>query len=231
MSIRIGLAPVLLVSLAFLVLSCTPTTGTRTTLDQAKISKILNLGVRVIQNEEFSVNVSRMKSSAKGAARFGLLGAGVEAAMRSSSDSSEAERFEAILRDFKIKDLMDERLRYHLKQAKTFSEIVSLTAEDDSGERNISSTDSVLEVTMKEWGLRRCFSPGSQQRVQVGLVLEASLSTSKEGEAAWEREELYLDRDCLSLDQFRSQNGLLIENLSRATDILAAKMVNDILFP
>lgn len=215
-------------SVSVLLPSCTPTTGTRIPLNPTNLSKIKSIGVMVKNEENFSVRLSREEMTAAGAVLFGLLGAGIEAAARHSADTHLEERFKPIVGGYDPEKLMNERLRHYLQLAGSFIAVVA-----DAGDGAMlrgKGLDGVLEVTLKEWGLRRCPGP-SPEKVQVGLNVHARMFLLEDSNTVWERDELYLDGDCQPWQDFRSHEGLLRNVLTRAIDNLSGKIVNDILFP
>jgi len=225
---RLGeLAEVFLLS-GLVFSSCTPTTGTRVPLNPTNLSKIKSIGVMVKKEEDFSVRLSREEMTATGAVFFGLLGAGIEAAARQSADTGVEEQFKTIIAAYDPKKPMIERLHHHLRSSGSFSTMVAEVGEDAVLKRN--GLDGVLEVTIREWGLRRCPGP-SPDRVQVGLNVHARMFLREEGSTVWERDELYRDGECRPWQDFLSHQGLLKEGLSRTIDNLAGKIVNEILFP
>lgn len=182
----------------------------------------------VKKEEEFSVRLSRQEMTATGAVFFGLLGAGVEAAVRHSADTRVEEQFKAIIAIYDPKKPMIERLYHYLRSSRSFATVVADVGDD--AVLRPKGLDSVLEVTLKEWGLRRCPGP-SPDRVQIGLNVYAKMFLLGEGSTVWERDELHLDGECRPWQDYRSDEGLLKQVLSRALDNLSGKIVNEILFP
>ena len=225
---RLGeLAEVFLLS-GLVFSSCTPTTGIRVPLSLTNLSKVKSIGVIVKKEEDFSVRLSREEMTATGAVFFGLLGAGIEAAARHSADTRVEEQFKPIIAAYDSKKTMIERLHHYLRSSGSFSTVVA-----DGGEDAMlipKRLDGVLEVTLKEWGLRRCPGP-SPDRVQVGLNVYARMFLLEGGSTVWERNELYLDGECHPWQEFRSHEGLLNEVLLRTIDNFSGKIVNEILFP
>lgn len=208
-------------------MSCTPTTGSRIS-GQYDPRKIKAIGVTVKNEEDFSVRLSREEMTATGAVLFGLLGAGIEAAARHSADRGVEEQFKPIMATYDPKKPMNERLHHHLQSSGSLMTVVG-----DIGDNAVSrpkELDGVLEVTLKEWGLRRCPGP-SPDRVQIGLNIYARMSVVQDRSTVWERDELYLDGECRPWQDYRSHEGLLKEALSRTLDNLAGKIVNEFLYP
>src|SRR4051812_24699259 len=101
--------------------SCTPTTGTKVTLNQAEVSRIKSIGVLVKKVEDFSVRLSREEMSNAGGAVFGLIGVGVEAAIRRSSDKDVEEQLKASVGNYDPEKPLAERLRHHLQLSGSMS--------------------------------------------------------------------------------------------------------------
>jgi len=205
--------------------SCTPTTGTKVTLNQAEISKIKSVGVLVKTEEEFSVRLSREEMSNAGASMFGLIGVGVEAAIRRSSDKNVEEQLKASVGNYDPEKSLAERLRYHLQIS---GSIGAASKPENIGDVS-KQTDAVLEVTIREWGMRRCPGPATEV-VQAAFNVNGKLYRTGDRDVVWERDELYLNGDCRPWAAFKSED-LSKEILPRAVDTLASKLVYEILFP
>jgi hypothetical protein len=222
---RLGIVVLIGATLA----SCTPTTGTRISLTPTNLSKIKSIGVVVKKEEDFSVRLSREEMSNAGAVMLGLIGAGIEAVARRSSDRGIEEQFKPIIADYDPKKPLIDRLKHHLQSSGSFSSSVVA----DGGEGAISSLkglDGILEVTLREWGLRRCPGPAAET-VQTGFNVNGKLCLTGDHTIVWEREELYLDGDCRPWPAFRSREMLVQDILPRAIDNLASKLVYEIVFP
>lgn len=215
--------------------SCTPTTGTRVRLSPTNLSKIKSIGVMVKKEGDFSVRLSREELSATGivvGSIFGvvgtLVGAGAEVAGRQSADQRIEEQFKPVVGDYDPRRLMTERLHHYLLSAGPFKDVV--TADKEVGALKGKESDALLEVTLREWGLRRCLGPAGEN-IQVGLDIQGKMLRLDDGTAVWERDELYLDGACLPWRDFLSRERLLKDTFSKAIDNLSGKIVNEILFP
>lgn len=227
---------VVFLSFALLVSSCTPTTGTRIALSQTNLTKLKAIGVIVKADESFSVRLSREEMTGTGAvlgSGFGIVGAlvgtAIEAGGRHSADTHLEEQFKPLLSDYDPTNQLNEKLRHYLRLAAPFK-AVPITGAEDTTMLKETQPDGVLEVTLREWGLRRCVGP-ARENVQVGLNIHGRVFLREEGATVWERDELYLDGRCHSSQDFRSKEGLLRDLLTAAIDNLSGKIVNDILFP
>lgn len=219
--------------LLFLFSSCTATTattGTKVLVDQSRLNKLQRLGVTVTKGEDFSVRIAREKMTSVGVAFLGLLGAGIEAAARSSTDAEYTEPFKPVLIAYDPSVLLTEGIIRNLQSEQAFPTVVRVPAEEKNTVQD-KGIDGILQIAFKEWGLRLCPSPNTDERVQVGLQIEGRIVTVAKDEILWERNELYLDGECHPIAELRSQKGLLVEILSRAIDHLSGKIVNEIRFP
>ena len=211
-----------------LLTACTPTTGTRIVLTQGELKKITSIGVAAKKDQEFSVLLSRQEGTATGAVLFGLVGAAVESAMRHSADTKIEEKFKPIVSDYDLEREFNLSLLQHLQASKFFASAVSVEAKNNPLYAD-EALDAVLEVTIREWGLRRCVGPGAGL-VQVGIAVLGRLLLVGDRRTLWERDELYLDGDCRLWHSFQSQPALK-EHLSRTVDDLAGKIINEMLYP
>ena len=214
----------------FVLSSCTATTGTKVSPSQSDLGKVKTIGLSVKKEEPFSVRISREQESAVGAVFFGLLGAGVEAAGRAATDAGYAEEIKPAVGDFDPKKVMNEKLIHYLESSKAFSKILTIDKENGTT-TNEMKLDGVLEVTLKEWGLRLCVAQGMHEMVQVGVNMHGRMILLEDSNTIWERDELYLDGKCHRMEDFKSREGLLKESLSSAINNLSGKIVNYILFP
>ena len=213
----------------FVFSSCTATSGTRVPLNPTQLQKIKKVGTLVKKEEDFSVRLSRAKMSGVGAV-FGLIGAGIEAGLRSSNDAKLEEGLKPILGDYDITKVTAENLNKRINSQKVFGSSDIASVEDSEALRKMG-IDGVLEVTFKEWGLRLCSSSSVLEQVQVGLGVHGRIFLLGDGSTIWERDDLYLDGECRRVEEFRLSEGMLKNALSRAADNLAGRVVNEILFP
>jgi len=216
--------------IGFLLSSCTPTTGTRISLTQPNLAKIKKIGILVKKEESFSVRLSREEGTNVGAAVLGLVGAGIEAGVRSSADTRLEEELKPILGDYDPQKLMEEKLYQYIQATKVFNPVAGINVEDRNLQRE-TGLDGILEVTLKEWGLRLCLGPRPGEQVQVGFSVHGKMYVVEQGSTVWERNELYLDGKCHPLGDFRSRGSLLKDAISRSIDTLSGRIVNYIVFP
>jgi len=230
---RIGFSrAAMIVSAFFVAASCTSTTGTHVQLNQTAVSKIHSVGVVVKKEEEFSVRLSREKMTDAGAAFFGLVGVGIEAGARASTDSRYRERLKPALGDFDPVAALGERARQTLAACERFAQVQCLPADNPTNDRT-EAYDGILEITLLQWGMRPCLGPGGAEReeVQAALNLHSRMILTRDKTTIWDRDELYLEGTCHSIEQLSSHGTLLRDALMRAVNAAAGRITNEILFP
>lgn len=209
------------------LLSCSTTTGTKTSLAPSDLSKFRKAGILVESDTQLSVRVARDKMTNTGAVLFGLIGAGVEAAYKASKDSGYEEEIHHLLGDFDSRKDSGMALQKSFILGKVF-QTVEIVQSDDTRALKEQGFDTVLKETIEEWGLRLC---SGEENVQVGLDINAQLIALHNNTTVWERDELFMEGPCRPLSDFRTDKELLRASLKRAVENLAGKIVNDIAFP
>ncbi len=210
--------------------ACTTTTGTRLSASQGDLQKIKKLGTVVKSEQAFSVRVAREKMSNTGVVFGGLLGAGIEAGIRSAADSKQEDELKPVLADFDPTRLLAEQLTNALRAQPAFRTADTANTSDPSVLKP-EGFDSLLEVTLKEWGLRVCSTSDNTENVQAGYSIHGQLLLLDSSSPIWERFEVYLDGECYPVEVFRYRDGLLRTALSGAAEGLARRVVNDLVFP
>lgn len=205
--------------------ACTAKTGTTRLPTADELARAKSIAVSVQVAESFSVRQSREDDTNTGAAMFGLVGVLVESGVRAGQDASSAKSVAGGLGDFDPKAALAERIVAAFKDARA----AGVTSDPSRAALQQQGFDSVLEVTIREWGLRLCNGAGPQT-VQGGYAVEARLRMLDSSELIWQRTDLYLDRECQSVEAFQSAE-LLRSVLARGVDSAAKRIVNDILFP
>ena len=219
------------ICLALAFSACTATTGTKVPAGEYQLSKATKIGIVTTKEEEFSLRMSREQMTGTGAILGGLVGAGIESGMRSSSDTKREDPLKPLLRDFDPTYVLTDKLAHRMQSASAFKEVLPLKSKDE-GLSSIKGLDSVLEVTLKQWGLRLCTAPTtSLEQVEVALTVHGKLTMVDNGTSVWERNEVYREGRCHPLYKLQSQDGALEQALTAAIDNLAGKITNDILFP
>jgi hypothetical protein len=215
------------VAIAATLVACASTTGTKTTLTSADLSKITKAGILVESKHPFSVRIARERMTNTGAILFGLVGAAVEAGYKSSKDSGYEGEIGRVLGDFDpVKDSAA-AFREKFLAGKVFPIAEVVQTENARGLKE-QGFDAVFKETIEEWGLRLC---SGEENVQVGFDIHAQLVSLQNDKTIWERDELYMEGACRPLSDFRSDRELLRTSLRRATDTLAGRIVNEIAFP
>jgi hypothetical protein len=224
--LRYTFSPVILMSLLCLS-SCVSTTGTKIAHTRDSLSQTEKLGVLVKKEKDFSVLLSRDKGTSVGVL-FGLIGVAVEAGIRADTD----HQYEALLKPRVMGYDLEARMAYallkSLRSAKVFKIVEGVNA-DDPAVLKQEGFDSVLVVTVNEWGLRLCLSSVSAEQLQAGIEVHATLM--QKGSLIWERNEYYLDGRCYPTEELRGQDKLLEQALTRAVDNVSGKLINEVCFP
>lgn len=213
--------------IAATLLSCSTTTGTKTSLAPSELSKFKKAGILVESETPFSVRVARDRMTNTGAVLFGLIGAGVEAAYKASKDTDYEEEIHHLIGDFDPRKDSAMALRQSFIAGKVF-QAVEIVRTDDGRTLKEQGFDTVLKETIEEWGLRLC---AGEEDVQVGLDINAQLVSLHNNTTVWERDELFMDGPCRPISDFHIDKELLRTSLKRATERLAGRIVNDIAFP
>jgi len=215
------------VAIAATLISCASTTGTKTTLTSADLSKITKTGILVESKHPLSVRIAREQMTNTGAILFGLVGAAVEAGYKSSKDSGYEEEIGRVLGDFDpVKDSAA-AFREKFLAGKVFPIVEVVQTENARGLKE-QGFDAVFKETIEEWGLRLC---SGEENVQVGFDIHAQLVSLQNDSTIWERDELFMEGPCRPLSDFRSDRELLRSSLKRATETLAGRIANEISFP
>lgn len=211
-----------------LLLSCTTTTGTRVKMDETALKNVETVGVTVRKEQDFSVRLSREKLGGPGPQLGGLLGLGVESVVRASTDSGHEKRLKPELGTFDPVSAMAEMLISNLESSKRFR-TVSVLGGDNKADPKAIPYDGTLEVSIREWGLRLCV--GMSDNLEVALNLHARLFLPKENKVLWERDEVYRDGTCKSMEALEADKTLIPDIVRKAVDAAAGRITSEILFP
>ncbi len=213
--------------------ACTPTTGTQVKLSQADRARLHNIGVAVDVKDGFSVRVAREELTNTGAtvgrvagAAGSLTGSLIETGIRSAHDQRLTDRLKPAVHGYDPAPIMQDGLCQHLRDTRSFETIVNTEPGKQSG---TDGADGVLNVTIREWGVRRAL--GRSDLVQVGINSHAALVSPEQGKTIWARNDLYVDGESHSMAELESQPELVRQLLTRALDNLSAKIVNEICYP
>ena len=215
-----------IVAFVLIAVGCTSTSGTRVPLQKSTIDSIQMITVDVQKEEDFTVIKAREQKSHAGAMMFGLLGAAVEHAAAASSDRGFRNDVLPMLGDYPVDVIFEDKLKEILINSNRFAKVESFVNGKVS-----SSTSATLSIALKEWGLRPCVGGGTTEQLQVGLHIEGKLRKQDSEDPVWERDELYLSHECHRLKDYRTQENLLRNSLSRSVTDLAGKTANEILYP
>lgn len=218
------------VGLVVILCSCTTTSGTHVQLDPSNLSQVKTLGVYVKTNDSFSVYMSRDRMTATGQLIGGLIGAGIEAGVRSSQDDRILKKVWPNLGDFDVKVALATNLEQQLQQSGLFGAIRLL---DSADQRSIKAAgvDAVLEIVVLQWGLIVCSATSMDDRLQAGIITHERLSTATGDRKLWVRDETHFDGECHFAYEFETKPELLRQVLNRAVDALAGRTANEIHYP
>ena len=216
--------------LALALAACTATTGTKVPTGEYQLSKITKIGISAKKEEEFSLRISREQMTNTGGILGGLVGLGIEAGIRSSSDSKLEDALKLLVGDFDPTQVLTEKLSNRMQAASAFKEVLTIKSQDERSLRE-NALDGLLEVTLMQWGLRLCSASTSGEQVEVALTVHGKVILLGNGNTVWERDEVYRDGMYHPVSKFQVQDGYIKQALSAAIDNLAGKIVNDILFP
>ena len=217
-------------SLSIAVCSCTTPTGTHVKLNPSALSRVRTLGVCVKTNDSFSVYMSRDRMTGAGAVLGGLIGAGIEAGVRSSEDERILKKVRPSLGDFDVKVALATNLEQQLQQTGLFSEVRLLDSTDHRSIKN-AGVDAVLEVVVLQWGLIVCSATSMDDRLQADIIARERLFTATDNRKFWERDETHLDGECHVAYEFETKPELLRQVINRAVDAVAGRTANEIHYP
>ena len=217
---RIGHCSILLMSsLSFLLVGCS---STDTAHQRNVLADVRSLSVTVDSSAGFTVRKSRNEMSPLGP-MFGLIGVGIEAAVRSSSDRSHAETLAPSLGAIDVHRYLTEKVIEELRVTHKFESVAA-------ADGKVTPENAVLQVEMEEWGLSRCLAAGKDEELELDLVLKSTLMVNRK-EKRWAAEQRYRDSECHPLSTYSSTPDLLSATVTRALDEVAARIVNDLLYP
>ncbi len=194
-------------------------------------AKIRAVAIAVRKDEDFSVRVFRVTE------RWIESGSKEEAALlaplfiiqwarwasQSSQDAALAAEVRPLLEDYDPVPLLAEKLRDRL-QERRFA-IIRLV--DPKSVKKLTDVDAVLEVTLKEWGLYRCWD--DHEALRVGLRTQTKMILREDRETVWERDQLDLE-DCHPRSTILTEKGYLREMLSRAVHNQSSKIAGELTF-
>ncbi len=216
--------------LALALAACTATTGTKVPTGEYQLSKITKIGISAKKEEEFSLRISREQMTNTGAFWGGLIGLGIEAGIRSSSDTKLEDALKPLVGDFDPAQVLTEKLSSQMQAAAAFKQVLPIKSQDERSLRE-NALDGLLEVTLMQWGLRLCSASTSGEQVEVASTVHGKVILLGNGNTVWERDEVYREGMCHPVSKFQGQDGYIKQALSAAIDNLAGKIVDDILFP
>lgn len=243
-AVGISLAKVAFLSMLCAAQSCSPTTGTRLSSSPPSLSGFTTLALTVSAQEGFSVRLVREQSPNAGTVIAGVIGVlggpagiavglAVGSAMDSVSrriDGRSAERLAPYVNRLDPEKVFRDKILSEFNNDQPLPAVMVFAAGDQAAVQQ-GGADGTLTVTIKQWGVRCCSSPGREEKVQAGLLYNGRIAEVGKSQPLWERDELYLDGECYSLDELDSKGALLQAIMSRALENASGKFVNEIRFP
>lgn len=208
---------------------CAAKSGTRVSTDNAALQSVNSVHLTVTASEPFTIRRSDNNTGANVGAAFGLVGvlvgAGIDAARMSSKSGGMEDAVSVYSKTVDAKAILAEKTRQALLQSQRFSQV------DVAPASNGTTADGQLTLTIEDWGLRSCVGGSSVDHMQVAIHVDGKFVSKTGGKTIWERDELFLDSDCRHFEEFRVQQGLLVERLNQSLEGLAGTLVNRILYP
>ena len=209
---------------------------TKLQADRPALAKMQRLGIVVTKEEEFSVRVAREERPVSvnfgytgGGSGLSLMVLGAVAISRAIDDSGYMAQVKPALKTYDAAEHFAESFRRHLQGDGGFAAVAVISGAEPAA-AHARGLDGVVQVTLKQWGLRRCGGAEGEELAQVGFYIEGRVLSAANGENVWERREFYVDGECRAVREL-SEEGLLVKALARSVDYLSGKMANEIRFP
>lgn len=162
-----------------------------------------------------------------GAVVGSIVGAGIETSVRGVRDDHLTRDCQPVMGGFAVGKLLQDKLREDLEATKQFAAVLIV----DSNERATlqkMNCDALLEITITQWGLVRCASTRADDRLQVAINVDQRLTRLADNQLIWRRNALHANGDCYSAEQYKSKDGLLVDELTRAIEDVASYAANEI---
>ncbi len=203
---------------------CTVNTGTRISLSRSDVERINKIGICTRREKEFSVLLSRTKAADAGWAIGGMAGVAVIKGVQSARDAKLERGLKPAVASFAPEQTMQQTLCQHLQQEKLFDAAVAVFVEDNRSKLHQRGIDAVLQIAIREWGLRLCPTMRSEEDLAVALDVEIKLFMRDTNQTVWHRSEIYVDGRCYSFDVFLAQPELLTQLLTEAIEELCKRI-------
>jgi len=254
---RIYVVTILLVS-ALILSGCAPgQTGTHVKPSLDDISRIKKVGLYVKVEKGFAVRLQYISNTdevflanlicyslaARSGARLGGASADTAAAigtvfggaMAVAGEFSPDKRATRAMKPEAAQLDSAESIGYALldafQTAKVFPAIELMSSESTTAGRE-HGTDALFVFTVRRWGLRpplgSKYDTGDKAMAQLELDVNLKLVSSATGKVLWERDEFYLDSECYSLGDFKSQAGLLAGRMEHALQLVCDRTANEL---
>ncbi len=217
---------------------CTVNTGTRISLSRSDVERINTIGISTRRDKGFSVLLHRTEvphtgsvtGTVIGGAVGGLIGRAVEEAGQASRDARLERVLETTLASFVPEQSIQQTLCKLLQEEKIFGAAVPVLVENGRTALSQRGIDAILQVTIKEWGLRLCPPSRSEDELLAAFEIEIKMFMLYTDRPVWHRNEIYLDGRCYSFDAFRSQPELLTQVLTEAIEELCRRIIYEMVY-
>jgi len=229
---------------ALLLGGCTPgSSGTRIEPKLEEISRIQKVGLYVEVQRGFGVRLQYLSSADRGSleqmlvgslGRFlgsfmygGVLGLLVEY----SPDRNATVRLKPQSAPVDSEQAIGRALLNMFRTASVFpaGELVQSGSLALARERG---NDALLVFTIWRWGLRlppgSKYEKGDKALAQLELNVQVKLVSSATQKVLWKRNESYVDSECYSLGDFKSQEGLVVRRMEHALQQVCDWTANEI---
>lgn len=189
---------------------------------------IRSLGIIVHKESEFTITYSADQEASLGAVIIlGPLGAWAERASRISDDENTAEDIKPLLADFDPQLYMKQKLFEYFSKSSIAEKSLPIDTDKPTiiSQENI---DTILEVNIRYWGLRRCLDTENKNLLNVIFDTNSKLLSAGTGEVVWEYNKIFIDNNKYSLYDFRSNPGLLKKVMEQAARSCSQRIFNEI---
>lgn len=153
-----------------------------------------------------------------------LIGGAVEEAGQSARDAKLERGLKPAVANFAPEQAMQATLCEQLQEEKLFGAAVGVLFENDRNALHQRGIDAVLQITIREWGLRLFPTARLEEDLAVALDVEVKLFMLDTNQTVWHRDEIYVDGRCHSFDTYHSHPELLTQLLIEAIEELCRRI-------
>lgn len=211
------------------------TTGTKGQLTSENKNKIKRIGIVIKQEKDFNFTSEILNMSNASQWAPGLLGKVVRDAERQNRgeyDKEQAEALKPLHKQYDLSTNFQAKLSEYAMQAELFNDIVNIN-EDDIKNPKIKNIDAVLQVIVREWGLRRCTDPEKHLKGYLELELDINakiFSIDSFDNEIWSMDELYVSGKKYLIDEIYNNPIILKNLLDYGINELSKEIINKILY-